>query len=153
MATFYATIYDAALSKMREYEFLDLDDIDVYAMLSPYLRNAEADFSRICEESLSDLYMDSHDRAIGYAADLSQESIEILSLGVVCYWMTAYVADADKLRNALGTKDYSVFSPANLLNSVRETRDVFLLEYHDRMNRYSYLHGNLIRPQVGGASA
>lgn len=152
MATLYSTIYDEALAKMREYAFLKMDDERIYAILAPYLRNAESDFTRICIEDLTTLAYDDDGNAIGYADTLSNESIDILSLGVVCYWTTAYVADADKWRNALGTKDFTVFSPANLLNVTKETRDNFLMEYHDKINRYSYLYGNLIRPEVGGDS-
>ena len=148
MATSYSIIYDVALSKMREYSFLDMDDYEIYEALSPFLKSAEADFARICIEPLDEVEIDRYGVTQGYVADLSNESIEILALGVVCHWSTAYVADADKLRNALGTKDYSVFSPANLLNAVRNLRDTFLLEYHDRINRYSFLYGDLIREQV-----
>ncbi len=143
MATAYSTVYNLALSKMREYSFLDMYDDDIYNSLSPFLQSAESDFSRICVEDLSDVTEE------GYNADLSQESVEILALGVVCYWSSAYVADADKLRNVLGTKDYTTFSPANLLNSVREMRDDLLAQYHDRINRYSFLHGGLIRGGAG----
>jgi len=148
--TLYTVIYDEALAKMREYAFLEMDNAEIYSALSPYLRNAEADFTRICVEDLTDLQVSESGVAVGYTDDLSKESIEILSLGIVCYWTTAYVADADKWRNALGTKDFTVFSPANLLNVTKETRDNFLMEYHDKINRYSYLYGNLIRPEVGG---
>ena len=150
MATLYTTIYDEALAKMREYAFLAMEDEEIYDALTPFLRNAEADFARISVEDLANVVTDVNQKAIGYVDDLSQESIEILALGIVCHWTTSYVADADKWRNALGTKDFTVFSPANLLNVTKETRDNFLLEYHDRINRYSYLHGNLIRAEVGG---
>ena len=142
MATDFTTIYDKALSKMREYAFLDCDDDEVYEMLLPLLESAESDFARICENPLNDK------DDMSYMSTLSQEEIEILALGIVCYWSTAYVADSDKWRNALSTKDFTVFSPANLLNVTASTRDNFFLEYHDRMNRYSFLHGDLIREQV-----
>ena len=144
MATKFTAIYDKALLKMREYDFLDMEDEQVYDVLSSFLQSAETDFDRICLQSLSDKDEESE----SYNADLSGEEIEILALGIICHWSTAYVADADKWRNALGTKDFSVFSPANLLNVTASTRDNFFLEYQDKMNRYSFLYGDLIRDQV-----
>lgn len=141
MATNVNVIYERALSKMREYTFVDMDDDEVFDVLSAFLEGAESEFERIYGRPLS--------RDNGeYAFDLTPAEIEILALGVVCYWTTAYVADADKWMNALGTKDYSVFSPANLLNVTSATRDNLLLEFHDKMNRYSYIHGDLIRDAV-----
>ena len=144
MATQFTVIYDKALSKMKEYEFFDLNNEQVYDMLFPLLESAEADFDRICTLPLNEKGED----GLSYNANLSIEEIEILALGIVCHWATSYVADADKWRNALGTKDFSVFSPANLLNVTASTRDNFFLEYRDKINCYSYLHGDLIRDNV-----
>lgn len=144
MSTTYNSIFDRALSKMKEYSFLRMEDEEIYTLLTPYLKSAENDFARICVESLSAT------DDLGYLSDLSDESVDILALGIVCHWMTAYVADADKLRNLLGTKDFSVFSPANLLTSVRNARADLLLEYHDKINRYSYIYGNVFRDHIGG---
>lgn len=143
--TSYSEIYELALSKMREYGFVEMEADEIYAALSPYLRSAQIDFANICVNPLVSTLLDGC-----YDADLSGEEIEILALGVVCHWTTAYVADADKLRNALGTKDYSVFSPANILTSVRSMREAFLLEYHDKINRYSYMSYDLARSTLGG---
>lgn len=142
MATKISIIYNRALSKMREYNFVEMEDVQIYESLSYFLQSAEADFVHMCAESLSLC-----DEGT-YEEDLSEESIELLALGVVFHWLTAYVADADKLRNVLGTKDYSAFSPANLLNSIEALREAIGFEYDTKMNRYSYLHGDLIRPQV-----
>lgn len=141
MATAYSVIYDKALSKMREYVFLDMENEEIYEALSPFLESAESDFARICEESLAEKTAD------GYCADLDVDAQDILAFGIVCHWSTMYVADADKWRNLIGTKDYSVFSPANLLGVTRTTRENFFLEYRDMISRYSYLHDNLIREQ------
>ena len=143
MATDYQVVFDKALSKMREYAYLDMDDDEIFYVMKSYLKSAEADFARICVEPLNDVSEN------GYNADLSNESIEILALGIVCHWSTSYVADADKLRIALGTKDYSITSPANSLNSVRDFRENLLMEYHDKINRYSFLYGNVLRKSEG----
>lgn len=141
MATNVDVIYERALSKMQEYIFVNMDDDDVYDVLSVLLKSSESEFERIYGRPLTrtnDLYDE----------DLSNEVIEILASGILCHWSTAYVADSDKWKNALGTKDFTVFSPGNLLKVTAATRDTFTLEYHDKMNRYSYIHGDLIRDQV-----
>lgn len=143
MATSFSEIYDGALSKIREYAFIDLDEDEIYATLSPFLKSAETDFAGICVEDIS------HDEdAEEYSVNLSRESIEILALGVAAYWMAMYVADADKMRNLVSTKDYSFFSPANLLTATHNVRNDVDLNYHAAINRYSYMHGDLIRPEA-----
>lgn len=142
MATSYTEIYDRALSKIREYMFLDMEDSQTYDVLSVFLKSAQTKFENICIESLSDV------DETGYTSDLSNETIEILAWGITSYWFFTYVSDSDKLRNLLGTKDYTVFSPANLLNVTKETWKTIDLEFQDRVNRYSYLHGDLIRKEV-----
>lgn len=132
-------IISRALSKMREYDFVDLDEYEIDEMLDPFLTSAESEFARVCEESLE------KDKSGEYVNSLSEECIEILALGVVAYWITAYAADADKMRNALGTKDYSLFSPANLLSTVEEVRKNFLMDFQTAINKYSFIHGNLFR--------
>lgn len=143
MGTEYSFIYERALSKMREYSFIDLYDGEIFDALSPFRKSAEADFSRICIVDLNDCCCN------GYNNDLSNEEIEILALGVVVYWMSAYVADADKLRNAIGTKDFSLFSPANLLSTIESVRESIDLDYRSKMNVYSYIHGNVFRDGKG----
>lgn len=147
MATAFTTVYNTALSKIREYAFLDATDEEIGDMLYPFLKSAETDFSRICVESLE------HDAAddeypTEYTSDLSKESIEILALGVCTYWLSAYVADSDKLRNAIGTKDYTLFSPANLLSTIHTVRNDIDLDYHAKINLYSFLNSNIIRDEA-----
>lgn len=142
MATSYTEIYDRALSKIREYMFLEMEDSQIYDVLSVFLKSAQTKFENICVESLKDV------DETGYDQDLSNETIEILAWGITSYWFFTYVSDSDKLRNLLGTKDYTVFSPANLLNVTKETWKIIDLEFQDRVNRYSYMHGDLIRDEV-----
>ena len=142
MATSYSEIYDRALSKIREYMFLEMEDSQIYDVLSVFLKSAQTKFENICVEPLKEVDEE------GYLCDLSNESIEILSWGITSYWFLTYVTDSDKLRNLLGTKDYTVFSPSNLLNVTKETWKTIDLEFQDRVNRYSYLHGDLIRDEV-----
>lgn len=136
-------IISRALSKMREYDFVDLSDSEISDMLDPFLKSAEVEFSRICTESFD------KDKNDEYVNELSDESVEILALGVVANWITAYAADADKMRNALGTKDYSLFSPANLLSTVENMRKDFQMDFQTSMNKYSFIHGNLLRSGKG----
>lgn len=142
MATSYAEIYDRALSKIREYMFLEMSNDQVYDVLSVFLKSAQTKFESICVEDLRE------NDNVGYLTDLSNESIEILSWGIASYWFLTYVTDSDKLRTLLGTKDHSVFSPANLLGVTKETWKTIDLEFQDRVNRYSYMHGDLIRDEV-----
>ena len=52
---------------------------------------------------------------------MSLRSQEILAELMVVEWLKPHLYKSEFFENALGTKDYSTFSPANLLKEVRET--------------------------------
>lgn len=111
MATRYKDIYDCFLGKISDYDFIQFDEFTQFSLLYGYLKSAIADFEDVCKKDLED-----RDDEMGqFNVNLNAKEIEILATGMVVHWLEPRVLNTDNLRNVLNTKDYSSFSPANLL--------------------------------------
>lgn len=142
MATPFTDIYDRAIFRFADYDFLSLSELGGYKqdiqtredVLERYLISAKTDFSRVCKVDLTDCDME----AKQFNADLDDEIIEILALGISFYWLSYKALDSKALKNVLNSKDYYYYSPANLLKEVQELRNTIRSEFQSKMRRYSY---------------
>ena len=137
--TSFEEIYDRALSRFRDYTWLKYSDEDKAFLLRNYLAMAQADFAPMCSEDLDD-----YDEETGrYNITLSNEVISILAVGISYYWLDARIMNSEVLRNYMSTKDYTYFSPANLLREMTTLRTQAWDEYQHRMIRYTYQEADI----------
>lgn len=139
MATSYDEIYDRALYRFRAYDLTKLTNSDMDRVLRHFLDSAVSDFAPICLVDLNDR----DEAAAEFTETLDNEVQEILASGMAYHWLSAQILDQELLRNALSTKDYTYFSPANLLRESQALRDAVRKEYRDRITHYSYQHGDI----------
>ena len=139
MATPFTDIYDRAVFRFADYDFLKQDIQTREDVLERYLISAKTDFSRVCKIDLNDCDME----AKQFNSDLDNEIIEILALGISFYWLSYKTLDSRALKNVLNSKDYYYYSPSALLKVVKELRDAVRSEFHSKMRRYSYIENEL----------
>lgn len=139
MATSYNDIYQRAIFRFRDYDFMKLHDADIGSILNMYMRSAIADFAPVCEEDL----WTRNDEAEEFHADLSEWVQEILASGIAYYWLSSKIMDQEVLRNSMSTKDYTFFSPANLLRESQEFRNQVRKEFRDNITKYTYRHDDI----------
>jgi hypothetical protein len=137
MATPFTEIYDRAVFRFTDYDFLKRDIQTREDILERYLISARTEFKRICKVDLCDCDMDEKQ----FNTDLDDEVIEILALGISFYWISHKSLNSKALKNVLNSKDYSYYSPSALLKEVKGLRDTIRGEFQSRMRRYSY-NGN-----------
>lgn len=137
MSTPYSDILDRAMFRFADTQLARMNSADQSYILQKYLESAIADFQTKCQDDLT--LRDEE----GFEADLNNEVQEILALGVSYYWLSAKIMNSELLKNKLSTKDYSYFSPANLMREVQTLRDSVRKEYRDRVIRYTYDHGDV----------
>ena len=75
-------------------------------------------------------------------ADLTEIS-DIVSEGMVSQWLKPYVNKQENLENVLNTKDFSTYSPAELLLRVGNAYAKVQKDYTNMIREYSYNHGDL----------
>lgn len=139
MATPFSEIYSRAIFRFADYKFLEQDILTREAVLEKYLFSAKTEFQKVCKVNLSQ-----YDRELQqFDVDLGDEEIEILSLGIAYYWLSARTLNSENLKNRLNSKDYYYYSPANLLKEVQTLRKTVRDEFYSRMRQYSYLDNTI----------
>ena len=142
MATSYASVIDRAQFRVSDYDALRQTFQMHYSIMVKHLMSAVADFAPYCQTDLNDR----DDALAQFNQDLDDECVEILACGVAVYWLSSLVMNTDLLQNRLSTKEYSYFSPANLLNTASALRKETKKEFRSDTIRYTYRHGNIENP-------
>lgn len=142
----YDLFTGAFLAKVTEYDLLELPDEDREAIVDTYMKRAISAFAPICKVDLINTADDGL-REFDLGEDVNgvdlDELAEIISEGMLVQWMKPFVYRQENLENALSTRDFTVFSPAELLKSVRGTYAAVGKNFRGMMNEYSYRHGDL----------
>jgi hypothetical protein len=79
----------------------------------------------------------------GFTEDLDLMEIDILTEGMVEAWLKPIRNNLDLLRNALSTKDFTTFSPANLLDKVNDTYSMAHANFLSRIKEYSFIRNDV----------
>lgn len=144
MSVPYDVFIDAFLSKITEFEFIELPEESRTAIIDGYMKRAMSDFRRNCKY---DFMSCADDGAREYAVDIPDndidEIVEIVSEGMLVQWMKPYIYRQEILENTLSTRDFTTYSPAELLNRVRQSYDLAQKDYIKKIREYSYNHGDL----------
>lgn len=145
MATPYVYVIDRAQFRVMDYDVLKRTFQEQYDLMYKFLLSAIADFSPYCHIDLNDR----SEELAQFNQTLDNEVMEILALGVAYYWMSSRTLNSELLYNRLSTKEYSYFSPANLLREVQTLRDSVQHEFRSAIIRYTYRHGDIANPGQG----
>ena len=136
MGTPFEELYESVLSKIRDYDFINLNEDEIYEVLSDYLRPAIASF-RGCRQDLSQRN-DSQ-----FEAKLTDTEIEILSnYMVISYIDSNYIRVPLALKQTLSSKDFNAFSPANQLDKMIAMREKYRKDNETLLSRYRWITKN-----------
>lgn len=139
MPTKFSEIYERAIFKFTDYSFLNEITDFKEALLQKYLLAAVADFQHSCTVDLNDYDLELEQ----FNTELDNEIIEILSWGIAYYWISAKALNSELLRNTIHNKDYTSYSPANLLKEIQSLRGAVEQEFRGRVRTYSFRHGDI----------
>lgn len=144
MSVSYEVFENAFLAKISEYEFVQLPDEIREPILDEYLNRAVSEFRKNCKYDLVST-RDVNNRR--FDVDISEDDLyeltNIISEGMVVQWLKPYLYKQDNLENALNTKDFSMYSPAELLKQVGAAHKTAKRDYIQMIREYSYNHGDL----------
>lgn len=136
MATPYSKVINTFLAKVTDLDLPSFDDTTRTAIVLGYMTAACTRFARSC---LANLY-DRDDEEQLFRCDLDDEMIEIIAVNMLAEWLKPKVLFSENLENCLNTKDFQQYSPANLLNQLRETLAFVNKEARTLINNYSFAH-------------
>jgi hypothetical protein len=79
------------------------------------------------------------DELMEFSFELPDEVMDIITEWMTVFWLQPFVNNIENLRNNLSTKDFSVFSPANLLEKIGDRYDIARKHARSLTNEYSYI--------------
>ncbi len=136
MGTPFTELYESVLSKIKDYDFLNLEESQIYEVLSDYLRPAIASF-RGCKQDLTQR------NKVKFKCKLTDTEIEILAnYMVIAYLDSNYIRVPLALKQTLSSKDFNAFSPANQLDKMVAMREKYRKDNETMLVRYRYLERN-----------
>lgn len=140
----YDVFAGAFLAKISEYSFLSLAEEDRTEMVDGFMKRALSAFRKNCKY---DLFTTGNDITRTFSVDIPEadltEIADIVSEGMVSQWLKPYVNKQENLQNVLNTKDFSTYSPAELLMRVGNAYAKVQKDYTNMIREYSYNHGDL----------
>lgn len=144
MSVSYDLFTKAFLTKVTQYDFVTMDEFERQDLVDGFMKRAIADFRHICKYDFSTT---DDDVAREFNVDVKDEDedelLDIISEGMVVQWLKPFVFKQDSLELFLNTRDFTAYSPAELLyrigNAYTDARKTFI----NMMREYSYVHGDL----------
>ena len=94
-----------------------------------------------------DLFTTGDDENRLFTVDIPEDDLaelaEIISEGMVVQWLKPYLYKQEILENVLNTRDFTTYSPAELLLRVGNAYAKAQKDYTNMIREYSYNHGDL----------
>lgn len=144
MTLSYDAFTGAFLNKISEFKFLQLEDNNRTEIIDGYRKRAVSAFKKNCRV---DLFTTGDDILREYNVDVKDEDVDelvdIISEGMVVQWLKPYVYQQELLENVMSTRDYSLYSPAELLLRVGNAYAKAQRDFTQMIREYSYNHGDL----------
>lgn len=140
----YDTFTGAFLAKITEYDFIRIPDEDRTTIVDGYMKRAVNDFKKNCKYDLTSTGDDdTREFSVSIAEADVDEIIDIVSEGMIVQWLKPYVYKQDLLENVLNTKDFTTYSPSELLHRVSNAYAKAQKDYKQAIREYSYNYGKL----------
>lgn len=144
MSVPYDLFAGAFLSKITEYDFIRLADDDRTATVDGYMKRAISAFKKNCKHNL---FTTGNDDIREFEVNIPDKDIDeladIISEGMLVQWLKPHLHKQELLENTLNTRDFTTYSPAELLKRVGDAYSMAQKNYIQMIREYSYNHGNL----------
>lgn len=137
MATSYTMVFGEFKDKITDPDLLLFSAQLQHEMQLAYMNKAIARCRRVVRNTVD---LDKRDDLIAeFEENLPWEVIDIITEWMTVFWLQPYVNNIENLRNNLSTKDFSLFSSANLLEKIGDRYDIAYRKARSLMNEYSYV--------------
>lgn len=144
MSVSYDVFTKAFLDKVTELDFVSMRAFERSSMVDGYMKRAIASFKRLCQYDLSTTGDDIiREFEVDIPAEDLDELADIISEGMLVQWMKPYVYKKESLETVLNTKDFTAYSPAELLMRIGNAYKDAKRDFSNMKKNYSYDHGDL----------
>ena len=137
MGTPYEKIYERFLSKITDFNLVEMDDYSFDKMMQGWL-NSSIVRTRKCmlDLSLRD------DASQEFTEDLSDLEIELLALGMVDAWVTPMLNSTELTLQFIGGKEEKYYSQSQQLAELRNLKKENSLEMNRLHNYFTYTNNS-----------
>lgn len=140
----YDTFAGAFLAKITEFELFALTEDARQEVVDGYMKRAISAFKKNCKYDLtSTANNDTREFDIDIAEEAIDDIVNIVSEGMVVQWLKPYVYKQELLENVLNTRDFTTYSPAELLSRIGNAYQKAQKDYTQMIREYSYNNGDL----------
>lgn len=144
MSISYDAFLEVFLAKASSYEFYGVCDYERNEAVNGYMKRSIAAFRHICKYDLVTTGNDlTREFNVEIAAEDIDELLDIISEGMLVQWLKPYVYKQDNLEVYLNTRDFTAYSPSELLYRIKDTYKDVQRNFVNMMREYSYNHGDL----------
>ena len=134
--TNYETIFAEFKDKITDPDLITFAEDLQTEMLVAYMKKAIGKCRRIVKTvDLSNR----DDELMEFGVEIPDEVMDIITEWMTVFWLQPFVNNIENLKNNLSTKDFSVFSPANLLEKIGDRYDIARKHARSLTNEYSYI--------------
>lgn len=137
MNTSYETVFAEFKDKITDPDLITFAESLQTEMLVAYMNKAISRCGRVANKVVDLSLRD--DELMEFSVEIPYEVMDIITEWMTVFWLQPYVNNLENLRNNLSTKDFSVFSPANLLEKVGNRYDTARKQARSLTNEYSYI--------------
>lgn len=111
MSVPYDKFTEAFLSKVTEFEFVNMRDFERNGLIDGYMKRAISAFKNVCQYDLSSTADDViREFNVDIPAEDIDEIVEIVSEGMLVQWMKPYTYKQENLELVLNTRDFTTYS-------------------------------------------
>lgn len=135
--TSYETVFLEFKDKITDPDLLTFAENLQTEILISYMNKAIAKCNRIVKGVVDLSQRD--DKTLEFPFVIPPEVMDIITEWMMVFWLQPFVNNAENLRNNLSTKDFSVFSPANLLEKIGNRYDTARKHARSLTNEYSFI--------------
>lgn len=122
--TSYKSLVDAFFNKIKDYDFVSMDEKDAYEIATKYISPACLKFEA-CEQDLDDR----DDELNCFLFELTKKNFDILVNYMVIEWLDSnYILTGQMLKSRLTTTDFHALNQYQLLGTVTALRKSLLSE-------------------------
>lgn len=144
MSVSYDVFTRVFLDKISEYDFLRQSTDCSTRTIDGFMKRALSSFRKNCKYNFyTTMNNDSREFDVDIPADDLIEIAEIVSDGMIVQWLKPFVNQQDILENVLNTRDFTRYSPAELLLRVGNAYEKAQKDYTRAIREYSFNHGDL----------
>ena len=135
--TSYETVFNEFKDKITDPDLITFSKGLQTEMLVAYMNKAISKCNRVVKPVVD--LSNRNDTTLKFGIQIPDEVIDIITEWMTVFWLQPYVNNIENLRNNLSTKDFSVFSPANLLEKIGNRYDIAHKYSRSLTNEYSYI--------------